>query len=252
MIIDDPALDAIRGSASYDAAFSGAPMISVCVSTFQRAGILCERTLPTVLRQTYGNWEAIIVGDACTDDTAARIAALGDHRLQFFNRPVNGPYPEDARQRWLVAGTYPLNEAIARSRGRWIATLNDDDEWSDDHLEVLLAEAQRTKAELVYGRMRVLIHGTGEATWFGSWPPAPGDFGLQAALYHRDLGAFEYDVRAYEHDEPGDWNLTRRMLEAGVHFAFLPQEVGTYHLAASHSGEAWWSERARREPAPWG
>jgi glycosyltransferase involved in cell wall biosynthesis len=244
--LNDPGLDAIRSRTSYQEAFVGTPLITVCIATYQRGQILCERTLPTVLRQGYPNWEAVIVGDGCQDDTAARIAALGDRRLRFYNRPSNGPYPEDPHRRWLVAGTYAANEAIARARGRWIAPINDDDEWSDDHLAVLLAEAQRTKAELVYGRMRVLIHGTGEETWFGSWPPQQGDFGLQAAIYHGDLRAFRFDITAHELGEPGDWNLVRRMLEAGVRVAFVPLEVGTYHVAANHSGQTWWSERARR------
>ena len=242
----DPDLEPIRNLASYEEAYVGTPLMSVCIATFQRARILCERTLPTVLNQTYSNWEAVIVGDACQDDTAARIAALGDSRLHFYNRPVNGPYPEDARRRWLVAGTYPANDALSRARGRWIAIMNDDDEWTADHLAVLLAEAQRTRAELVYGVMRVLIHGTGEESSFGGWPMQHGNFGFQAAIYHGDLRAFQFDPAAHELDEPGDWNLARRMLVAGVRAAFLPRVVGTYHLAVDHPGQAWWSERATR------
>ncbi len=242
--LDDPHVDAIRGLASYEEAFAGAPLISVCIATYQRARILCERTLPTVLRQTYQNWEAVIIGDGCEDDTAERIAAFGDARLKFYNRPANGPYPAEPRSRWLVAGTYASNAAIARAQGQWIAPLDDDDEWSEDHLATLLAEAQRTAAELVYGRMRVLIHGTGEETWFGTWPPRFGDFGFQAAIYHGGLRGFRYDIDACDDDEPGDWNLARRMLEAGVRFAFTPREVGTYHVAWNHFTQNAWSERA--------
>jgi len=245
--MNDPDLDPIRRLRSYEEAYVGTPLVSVCIATYQRARILCERTLPTVLRQTYTNWEAVIVGDACLDDTAARIAALGDPRLHFYNRPLNGPYPEDPRRRWLVAGTYPANEALARVRGCWIALMNDDDEWTDDHLAVLLAEAQRTHSELVYGRMRVQIHGTGQESSFGDWPPQLGEFGFQAAMYHGDLRGFQFDVDAHELDEPGDWNLARRMLATGVRAAFLPRVVGTYHLAANHSGQEWWSKRATRE-----
>jgi glycosyltransferase involved in cell wall biosynthesis len=245
--MNDPDLDAIRSLPGYEDAYLGTPLVTVCIFTYQRAAILSERTLPTVLRQNYPNWEAVIVGDGCSDDTGARIAALGDSRLHFYNRPANGPYPEDPHRRWLVAGTYPANEAIARARGRWIALMNDDDEWTDDHLAVLLAEAQRTRAELVYGQMRVLIHGTGQESSFGGWPPRHGDFGFQAAMHHGDLRGFQYDIAAHELDEPGDWNLARRMLAAGVRAAFLPRVVGTYHLAANHSGQEWWSERAARE-----
>jgi len=242
--MNDPDLAPIRSLASYEEAYVGTPLITVCIPTYQRAHILSERSLPTVLRQSYTNWEAIIVGDACQDDTASRIAALGDPRLHFYNRPVNGPYPDEPRRRWLVAGTYPGNEALSRARGRWIAGMNDDDEWTDDHLAVLLAHAQRTRAELVYGRMRVAIHGTGQESSFGNWPMQHGDFGFQAAIYHGDLRAFRLDIAAHELDEPADWNLARRMLSAGVRASFVPRVVGTYHLAANHPGQEWWSKRA--------
>ena len=249
-MIDDPDVAGIRRLPEYENAYSGAPLISVCIFTYNRAELLCERTLPSVVRQTYQNWEAIIVGDGCSDDTAERIAAIGDERLKFYNRPENGPYPADLRERSLSAGTYAANEAFARSRGRWIAINNDDDDWTDDHLDVLFAEAKRTHAELVYGRMRVAIHGTGEESAFGSWPPALGEFAYQAAIYHGDLRDFLVDPEAYKVGEPGDWNLARRMLQAGVRFAFLPRSVGTYHLASNHIHQDWWSDHARRHSLP--
>jgi hypothetical protein len=51
-----------------------------------------------------------------------------------------------------------------------------DDEWSDDHLAVLPAEAQRTEAELVHGRMRISIHGTGPGDLARELAPQRGDF----------------------------------------------------------------------------
>jgi glycosyltransferase involved in cell wall biosynthesis len=247
--LTDPDLSAIRHDVAYRDAFAGTPLISVCIATYNRAQILCERAIPTILAQTYTRWETVIVGDGCTDGTAERIAALGDPRIRFYNRPVNGPYPEDRHQRWLVAGTYPGNEALSRSRGSWIAPANDDDEWTADHLAVLLAEAQRTRSELVYGRMAVHIRATGEGTHFGAWPPRRGDFAFQAALYHGRLRAFQFDHQAYEYNEPGDWNLARRMLAAGVRAAWLPRDVGIYHVAVNHPSEALWSQRARRGSA---
>lgn len=244
-MIHDPDLATIRQQAGYEDAYEGSPLLSVCIYTYNRAALLCERALPSVLRQTYENWEAVIVGDGCTDDTAERIAALGDERIRFYNREQNGPYSADPLERSLAAGTFAANEAFARSRGRWIACQNDDDDWTDDHLAVLLAEAQRTHAELVYGRMRVAIHGTGEESGFGSWPPSLGNFAFQGALHHGDLRGYRVDSDAYKRGEPGDWNLARRMLEAGVRFAFLPRDVGTYHLAEGHIHQAWWSEHAR-------
>ena len=137
----------------YEAAFRGDPLVTVRIGTYQGARVLCERALASVRRQTYAHWEAVVVGDGCTDDTAERVADLADPRITFHNRPVNGPYPQDTRRRWQVAGSHAFNEAADRARGRWIAPLDQDDEWDDDHLLVLLRTAQQTRAELVYGRM---------------------------------------------------------------------------------------------------
>lgn len=225
--------------------------MTVRIGTFQGGQVLCERALASVRRQTYPHWEAVVVGDGCTDDTAERLAALDDPRIVFHNRPVNGPYPEDPHSRWLVAGTHAFNEAADRGRGRWIAPLDQDDEWDDDHLLVLLRAAQRSGAELVYGRMRAILDGSGEETWYGTWPPALSDFGFQAALYHADLRCFRYELDAALGGEPGDWHLARRMWAAGVRFHFLPRAVGTYHVAADSPGVPWWQQRvAERGPIP--
>jgi len=244
--VQDPNIADIRDSLSYEEAFVGNPLVSVMIHTYHRAAILCERTLPTVFFQTYDNWEVVIVGDGCEDDTGDRIEALRDARIRYSNLSANGPYPDDPIERSLAAGTYSANAAIAQVRGQWIAPLNDDDEWTEDHIAILLREAQRSRAELIYGMMRVLIEGTGEEATFGLWPPQIGDFGFQAAIYHAGFSGFRVDPTAYQRGEPGDWDLARRMLDAGVRFGFLPRIVGSYHLAPNHRGQAWWSERARR------
>jgi glycosyltransferase involved in cell wall biosynthesis len=224
----------IREAGDYEAAFEGEPLVSVRVATYHAPDILCERALASLRRQTYSNWEALVVGDHCTDDTEERVRGLGDSRIRFWNLPFRGPYPDDPRDRWFVAGAYPANAGIRASRGAWIAPLDHDDEWDDDHIEVLLAEAQRTRAELVYGRMRVINEETGARSELGAWPPDAGQFAFQGAIHHRGLGAFEYDVNCRFAGEPGDWNLARRMWAAGVRFGFLDRIVGTYHHQPRH------------------
>src|SRR5439155_26568547 len=100
--------------------------------------------------QTYRNFELVIVGDACTDDTAIRLRNLNDARIRWENLPTRGVYPDDPFHRWLVAGTAPANRTLDLARGQWIAWCDDDDVWTDDHLQVLLEHAQRTGAELAY------------------------------------------------------------------------------------------------------
>ncbi len=135
----------------------------------------------------------------------------------------------------LVAGTAPANAATRESKGAWIAPLDHDDEFEPDHIERLLEHARSTHAELVYGRLRVRHAESGELlpNIVGAWPPVYSQFGFQGAMYHAGLSRFEYDAEAYLAGEPGDWNLARRMWQAGVRFAFLDRIVTTYYWVAA-------------------
>lgn len=232
-----------RRRRSYQAAYNADPLITARIGTFQNDEILFERALSSVLRQSYANWEAIIVCDGRQPETVERIAAIGDSRLRCVERPRNGPYPPDSRARWLVAGSHPFNEGFALSRGAWIAPIDQDDEWTDDHLEVLLGTALDAHAEAVYGVTRVVVPPDRE-TYFGVWPPVLGEFGFQASIYHAGLTTFLYDANAHLVGEPGDWNLARRMLDAGVRFDFLDRIVTNYYLNEDADGIDWWRERA--------
>ncbi len=97
--------------------------------------------------------------------------------------------------------------------------------------------------------MRTVIDGTDVETWFGGWPPRMSEFGFQGAIYHAGLREFRYDTNAALSGEPSDWNLARRMLEAGVRFHYVHRLVGTYFVAAGSAAEPWWRERAA-ERAP--
>lgn len=207
------------------------PLVSIRIATCDRADVLVERALASVLRQTYTNWEVNIVGDACTDDTAERVAEIGDDRISFRNLPIRGPYPDDPFRRWLVAGIPAQRAATEVSRGLWIAPLDDDDEWDDDHIEVLLAAARDNDAELAYGRMRVRIEDPPIKAMIGAWPPSPGEIGIQGAIYNAALNAagFHYDRVCGFVGEPSDWHFARRLLEAGVRFHFVDRPVGTWH-----------------------
>jgi Glycosyl transferase family 2 len=244
-------LDAIRAADDYDAAFAGDPLVTVRIATYNNAKILCERTLASLLRQTYPHWEAIVVGDACTDDTEDRIRDLGDPRIQFHNLPFRGPYPSDRRAMWQVAGTYPMNTALTLARGAWIAALDHDDEFSEDHVEVLLRQAQAAQAEVAYGKLRVVLadSGTELPDQIGAWPPRHTGFMFQSAIVHAGLRRFEYDINAHLCDEPGDWNMARRMWQLGVRFKFVDRIVGTYYLSPRPFQGAWAQLRAKGDTA---
>jgi glycosyltransferase involved in cell wall biosynthesis len=117
---------------------NSASRVSIITATYNRGDVL-RCAIESVRRQTVTDWEHIIVGDACTDDTAEVVASLADPRMRFVNRETN--YGEQS---------VPNNDGFALSTGRLIAYLNHDDLWFPDHLETLMAYMDETGADLVY------------------------------------------------------------------------------------------------------
>ena len=99
-------------------------VVSVIVPTYNRRETI-QTAIASVQRQTFSDWELIVVDDGSTDDTAALIEG-SDPRLVLLrqeNQGVNG-----AR-----------NAGLLRARGRYIAFLDSDDEWLPHHLELSMA-----------------------------------------------------------------------------------------------------------------
>src|SRR5208283_840034 len=88
------------------------PLVSVIIPTYNRSRLLIERAIPSVLAQSYKNFELIVVGDHCTDDTEQLVKKLDDNRVKFVNLPVGGKYPKKGYNRWLVAGCIPRNKGL--------------------------------------------------------------------------------------------------------------------------------------------
>ena len=98
-------LIAARATDEYERALNDPePLVTIRIPTYVRSRLLVERALPSIARQTYQNFEVIVVGDGCTNDTAERIEAFGDPRVRFVNLPYRYPYPDDPEDRWTVAG----------------------------------------------------------------------------------------------------------------------------------------------------
>lgn len=97
------------------------PLVSVIIPTYNRAGYLRE-AVESVLRQTLGDWELIVVDDGSTDGSRAWLAGLTDPRVRVILSEHLGN-PNAVR-----------NLALARSRGRYLAFLDSDDWWDAEKL----------------------------------------------------------------------------------------------------------------------
>ena len=204
------------------------PLVSVCCATFNRAEILVERCLRSLIGQSYRNLQIVVVGDHCTDDTAARIAQLGDDRIVFHNLPVRGPYPKPGRARWCVAGSTAINKALSLCEGQFVTHLDDDDSAVPDRIETLVRVARQAEADLVH---HAFWYQTSPDTWgtLGNGTLELGQVTTSAIFYHHYFRKFHWDVNAYRLDEPGDWNRLRKIRMLRPRLAYVDRPLVYHH-----------------------
>ncbi len=206
---------------------SAPPLVTVRIATYNRGQLVADRAVASALAQTHENVEVLVVGDHCDDVTANAVLAVRDRRVRFVNLAERGRYPEDAMMRWMVAGAAPMNHALDIARGEWIAPLDDDDEFTPDHVEALLDECRSRSLEFVYG-VAEMEQSDGTWTRCGSWPVRPGQI-VHAAVMWSSRIKLRHDVESWKLDEPGDWNLWHRMRDAGVPMGFVDHVVCRHH-----------------------
>lgn len=221
------------------------PLVSVYIPTYNRAQLLAERSIPSILAQTYRHFELIVVGDSCTDSTAEVVARFKDPRIRFFNLPKRSyRYPPTAENHWLAGPVVPANEALRLVQGRWIARLDDDDTWDPLHLETSLEFARKGGYEFVSalfveerdGTRRVVDGFHAASSYYtrrdgesGEGSPKLGP--TQTWVYRSYLSLFRYNIDCWrkEWNRVNDIDLSVRMYKAGVRMGFLDR-VSAYVL----------------------
>jgi glycosyltransferase involved in cell wall biosynthesis len=207
------------------------PLVTIRISTYNRADLLMERALPSALAQSYERLEVLVVGDATDEATDKAMRSVSDPRVTYVNLPARGLYPEAPQLRHRVAGSHPWNVALALARGSWIAPLDDDDEFTGDHVAVLLDEARRRRLEHVYS-VADLQRPNGDWEKVGEEPLRAGGISHGTVLYSLGLRFFTYSMTCHYIPEPNDWNLWRRMRDAGVRIGFLNRTTFVHHETA--------------------
>jgi glycosyltransferase involved in cell wall biosynthesis len=216
------------------------PLISICLPTYNRARLLVELAVPSVLGQTYRNFELIIIGDHCTDETEMEVSKIKDPRIRFHNIPQRGyRYPPTAENHWFAGPVVALNQALKMVRGKWIARIDDDDIWTEDHLAALLDFAQKGDFEFVsaryererYGKREVVAGEYAGGPYFN--PKAttisgPRLGGTQTWAYRSYMHFFRYNINCWRKswNRVNDIDLEYRIYKAGARIGFLDKVVG--------------------------
>jgi teichuronic acid biosynthesis glycosyltransferase TuaG len=211
-------------------------LVSVIIPAFNRAHWLAD-AVNSVLAQTHGRSEVLVVDDGSTDATfeVARRLADSDPRVRPFRQANAG-----------VAAA--RNLALAAARGRYVAFLDSDDWWLPEKLERQVAAIVATDAKLCFTGFRRVREGA----------DTPGDqVRVPARVGHRQLlrtnhiatttclvdraRAGDFRMVAVNHDDYATW---LSLLRPGGWALGLDEDLARYRVAGeSLSSNKWRSAR---------
>ena len=96
-------------------------MVSIIIPTYNQENYIAE-TLECVIKQTYKDWECIIVDDGSTDNTCNIVKKYLNEKIKYIKQKQSGVC--EAR-----------NNGIRNTSGEYILFLDSDDKISDNFLE---------------------------------------------------------------------------------------------------------------------
>lgn len=115
-------------------------LVSIITPCYNAEKYIAE-TIESVLKQTYRNWEMIIVDDCSTDKSAEIVKSYmeRDPRIKYFRteRPSGSP-------------SLPRNIGIDNASGKYIAFLDADDVWLPEKLKLEVDFSEKNNYHLVY------------------------------------------------------------------------------------------------------
>jgi len=204
--------------------------VSIIMATYNRRDLLMERSLPSVINQTYGNLEIIIVGDGTDQATVDALKDYPDSRVSFTNL-LHFDYPDHQHAHWGLQGLAARNYGLDHATGRYIAMLDDDDEMMPFAIEYLVHALEREDVDFVYGFSEAYKNGHQLGQRYGSWPPGDAALCVGSFVYRASIN-YRFDLECFNHTGlTGDADMWTRMYADGVKFYFLDEHVLNYHRA---------------------
>lgn len=199
------------------------------MSTFNRAERFLPKAIESVLNQSEKDFELIVVDDCSTDNTLEIVHeyAKKDKRVVYAKTPFNSG-----------SDTLPKNLGVLKSRGQYIAYLDDDCRFHEYHLAILLERLEKNPdIDVVYCDMQIFNADK------PSEPPQPAiakDFDTQFLINRNFIDTSEvmhrrdniFQVGGWDQELPKfvDWNLWVRMMKAGARFERVRTVATDYYV----------------------
>jgi len=123
------------------------PRVTVIIATYNWSTVL-PYAINSVLAQTMSDFELLVVGDGCTDDSEQVVGAIKDPRVRWINLPENFGHQ---------AG--PNNRGLAEAKGEFVAYLGHDDLWLRHHLQCTTDALDTTGAAIAHSILMSMMPG---------------------------------------------------------------------------------------------
>ena len=211
------------------------PRVTVIMATYNWSAVL-PYSIASVLEQTFTDFELLVIGDGCTDDSERVVSEIKDPRVRWINIPRFGHQ------------SGPNNEGLRQARGAAIAYIGHDDLWLQDHLMQLVA-ALDAGADLAHSTVAMV---QADGNMF-PWTAVPTCTMHRRSMIERIGGWGDYR----ELTEMPEGDLYRRAREAGMKVTFVRRLTAiklpaawrrdVYRERPCHE-QAAWLERIRSEP----
>lgn len=117
------------------------PLISVIIPVYNRPELL-KATIKSVIEQTYSNWEIVVVDDGSETEILPVIEKLGDQRISYHKLEHTN-------------ANVARNFGITQSKGDYIAMLDADDLWMENHLKDCLERLFESNTDGLYGSLMI-------------------------------------------------------------------------------------------------
>lgn len=121
-------------------------LVSIIMPSYNASKFI-EASINSILKQTYENWELIIVDDCSSDNTVELINSINDSRIRLYKNEKNS------------GAAISRNKALREAKGRWIAFLDSDDVWLPEKLEKQLNFMKKNDYAFTYTDYRIRLNG---------------------------------------------------------------------------------------------
>jgi len=212
------------------------PFFSVVIPTFNRLNVL-SRSIDSVLNQTYGNFELIVVDNGSTDNTQQWLASnYQDCRIVYYYQNGSG------------SPASPRNKGISLAEGDWVCFLDSDDKWQEDKLQCVFDAIKNDKAVDVVCHNEYVYHETSDSLGkILKYGPASDNMYKDMLLFGNRLSTSATSIRKEflvdnnlkfdESDEFAiveDYDLWLNLASCNAHFVFLSESLGFYTVGESN------------------